>query len=141
MMRSRRDCVGACRDIAGKARRCCPKRCSWRGIPMVEISILRQDMAAPWADVRVVRLSKTASRLSSGSPMPMNTTRVGQTPVVRWDSFATVLSCASISGVVRLRLKPLRPVWQNRHPIGQPTWVDRHTVRHVRMGMLTASMV
>ena len=49
-------------------RRARPSAC-----PEVEMVIRRGDMARPFSSEKVVMAAATASRLSSGSPMPMNT--------------------------------------------------------------------
>ena len=62
----------------------------------------------------------TLGRLSSGSPMPMNTTWLMRRSV----SFWSVRYWPTISPADRLRSKPPRPVAQNLQPMGQPTWLE-----------------
>ena len=87
-------------------------------------SLQRQSMAA-----------STASILSRGSPMPMNTTWLG-----RWSITSRTLSTwSTISWTARERCSPPLPVAQKLQAIGQPTWLLTHTVSRPSAGMPTVS--
>ena len=72
----------------------------------------------------------TASRLYSGSPMPMKTMLerrrsslgLGHSP----RSSRAVCTCATISAALRLRTRAWVPVWQKVQFRVQPTWLDTH---------------
>ena len=52
------------------------------------------------------------------------------------------MTCPTISAVVRLRAYPPFPVAQKLHRMGQPTWLETHTVSRVpsREGIPTVSI-
>src|SRR5574343_312050 len=83
----------------------------------------------------------TLSKLASGSPMPIITTLemtrsfFGVTPM----ALLAHHSWPMISAVLRLRLKPWRPVEQKVHSSAQPTWDDMHKVPRSSSGMNTVS--
>ena len=66
----------------------------------------------------------TLGTLSSGSPIPIDTTLVTRVP--KCSSSETTWS--TISCGARLRAKPPLPVAQNVHRIGQPTCEETHAV-------------
>ena len=83
--------------------------------------------------------SRRLSRLSSGSPMPMNTRlRLGER---RGSAKRIACTWATISLAVRLRPAPQKPVTQKRHASAQPAWLETHNVWRPRSGMSTASIV
>ncbi len=61
-------------------------------------------------------------------------------PAVRRSACSAHQSCPTISAVVRLRLKPWRPVEQNRQFTAQPAWVEMHSVPRSSSGMNTVSI-
>ena len=69
-------------------------------IPTVETVMCRAPMPNPSGALRIVRAVSTASQLSSGSPMPMNTMLVGLSSGLRRTISRT---CPAISNGVRLR--------------------------------------
>ncbi len=85
----------------------------------------------------MVSAVSTASQLSSGSPMPMNTTLVGASA---GSSRITSRTWAAISVAVRLRRNPIRPVAQNTQPNAHPTCDEMHSVRRLPSGISTDSM-
>ena len=80
--------------------------------------------------------SVTASKLSSGSPIPISTTLV----TARSSSRTASHTWPAISAAERFRLKPCLPVEQNAQSSGQPTWEDTHRVPRRPSGMNTISM-
>ena len=94
-------------------------------IPTVLTVILRSGTANPEGSRRTAIARRTSSRLSSGSPIPMNTTLAGRAP--RWRE--AIAYCATISAAARLRWRPSRPVSQNTQPRAQPACEERHTVQ------------
>ena len=76
-----------------------------------------------------------ASKLASGSPMPIMTTLVGAAPSWR----AACQTWPMISATLRLRLKPWRAVAQKAHSSAQPTWEDTQMVLRLPSGMNTVS--
>ena len=62
--------------------------------------------------------------------MPMNTTFDTDRPSVPRVKCST---CARISEVVRLRVKPCWPVAQKTQPIAHPACVETHTVERPRV--------
>ena len=83
----------------------------------------------------------TLSKLASGSPMPIITTLeitrsfFGVTPM----ALLAHHSWPMISDVLRLRLKPWRPVEQNVHSSAQPTCEEMHKVPRSASGINTVS--
>ncbi|MGA1267182.1 MAG: hypothetical protein ACO32J_08395 [Phycisphaerales bacterium] len=79
----------------------------------------------------------TASKLASGSPMPMKTTwLIRSTP----SSLPSRQTCSTILPRERLPSSPPMPLAQNRHPTGQPTWLDTQAVRRASAGIITHSV-
>ena len=71
--------------------------------------------------------SRTRSRFSSGSPMPMNTMFVSRLPSSASDR-AAWRTWSRISAVSRSRSKPSSPVAQNGQPTAQPACDEMHSV-------------
>ena len=94
-------------------------------------------MPKPSAAFRIVSEASTDGQLSSGSPMPMNTTLVGRSAGSRRTISRT---WPAISNGERLRRKPIRPVAQNEHRSAQPPWLEMQRVRRVPDGMRTDSI-
>ncbi len=69
--------------------------------------------------------------LSSGSPMPMNTTLVRRRPSTARRR-CQKRTWSTISAVSRSRVKPSSPVAQNGQPTAQPAWLEMHTVARSR---------
>ena len=71
--------------------------------------------------------ASTRSRLSSGSPIPMNTMLVSRWPaaVSRRDAKRT---WSTISATSRSRPNPSSPVAQNGQPTAHPAWLEMHSV-------------
>ena len=88
--------------------------------------------------------SRTASKLYSGSPMPIITMLVSIRPS-GWlghspSTSRASITCPTISAGVRLRTSRIVPVWQKRQLSVQPTWLDTHRVpRDPHRGMKTIS--
>ena len=75
--------------------------------------------------------ASTASVLSSGSPMPMNTMLVTRCPSASmWRRQNNAWS--TISAASRSRQKPSSPVAQNGQPTAQPAWDEMHSVARSR---------
>src|SRR5262245_43646793 len=73
--------------------------------------------------------------------MPIRTTLLmtRSPPRVAPSTLLAHQSWPTISAVVRFRLKPCRPVEQNRQAIVQPAWVETHRVPRFASGMNTVS--
>src|SRR5205814_1459015 len=84
----------------------------------------------------MVSALSTASQLSSGSPIPMNTTLVGASS---GSSRITSRTWAAISAALKLRRNPIRPVAQNTQPNAHPTCDEMHSVRRLPSGISTDS--
>ena len=106
-------------------------------IPTVETVMCRAPIPRPSGWFRMVSASLTAGQLSSGSPIPMNTTLVGLSAGSR----STISrACATISNALRLRRNPIRPVAQNVHPSAHPAWDETQSVRRAPDGISTDSI-
>ena len=105
--------------------------------PAVETVTRRGAIAKPFGCKSVFTASTTFARLSSGSPMPMNTMLVMRR--LSGSSAAMRTTCSTISATVRFRTSPILPVAQNEHASGQPTWVETHSVVRLSSGISTAS--
>ena len=139
MIRSRSSWVGACREMAGSARPRGPSSASLSGRPTLDTVMRRRENPRPRSWLSTSRALARWPRLSSGSPMPMNTRFLsGLRPCSRAYLRATS-TWPRISPLVRLRVKPMSPVAQKVQPMGQPTWVDRHWVSRPSPGMSTVS--
>ena len=88
--------------------------------PTVEIVVRR--CVIPIAGSRRAAAS-TSSRLSIGSPIPMNTAWSTSTRRRKWSAWSR------ISEAVRFRPNAIAPVAQNVHVSGQPDWEDRQSER------------
>lgn len=116
-------------QVNSRKYRCMPGR-----TPAVETLILRGAKCIAWRwSVSLWSAGKSASVLSKGSPMPMNTRLVNRfvSGTCRiWVRICSVDNCACSF---------IAPVLQNRHPILQPAWVDTHSVWRFFSGMYTVS--
>ena len=90
--------------------------------------------ASPHDSVSTRVAASTASKLSSGSPMPMNTMFVRESLSGMDKIWFTI--CAA----ERLPWNPCRPVMQKVQPMRHPACELTHNVARSRSGMYTASM-
>ncbi len=111
MSRVRVSSVVAFRDRARLARLSLRNRLMRGATPEVE-TVTRRGESPGNTSVNERTARRTASRLSSGSPMPMKTTFVASSPDFAAASRAT-RNCRTISPAVRFRLKPMVAVAQN----------------------------
>ena len=126
-----------------------PARAMFGTTPEVESVIRRLEMPIPSPSATISRASRTASKLYSGSPMPIITTLVTKRPPSvgtmapsggNWPGQSPRRSRATmiwptISPAVRLRTSRCVPVWQNEQVRVQPTWLDTHRVARPLSGM------
>ena len=103
--------------------------------PTVDSVTRRGEKASPLGSVAMRTKRATASKLCSGSPMPISTRLRGRWPCSR----SAASTCATISSVVRLRSSPPRAVRQKAQSIAQPTCVDTHWVSRPWPGISTVS--
>src|SRR5574344_3137577 len=102
--------------------------------PMVETVMRLGLQPKPSVEVNRSNAGSTLSRLSMGSPIPMKTT------LVKVSTAGMDRIWLRISAVLRLALKPIRPVMQKAQPILQPTWDDTQSVALSASGIYTASI-
>ena len=115
--------------------------------PAVLIVTRRLEMPNAKSSISTCAASVAASKLSSGSPMPMNTTLVMPRRSPRSASqFAARQTWPTISALLKLPAKPCLPVAQKLQSRAQPTWEEMHSVLRVaspaslrRSGMSTVS--
>ena len=90
----------------------------------------RREMAIPSLSEMMSSASATASRLYSGSPMPMKTMlvrrRAPSGAIHSPRSSRATCTWATISAAVRLRTRAWVPVWQKVQLSVQPTWLETH---------------
>ena len=117
--------------------------------PEVDSVILRLEIEIPSPSATISSASRTASKLYSGSPIPIITTlETSRPPSLGTDAPSEILAPGqspsrsrasstwpTISPAVRLRTRRCVPVWQNEQFSVQPTWVDRHKVPRSASGM------
>ena len=99
--------------------------------PAVLIVTRRLEIPNARSSMNTSAASIAASKLSSGSPMPMKTMLVipgASAPGSR----AARHACPTISARVRLPSKPCLPVAQKLQSRAQPTWDEMHSV--LRLG-------
>lgn len=105
------------------------------GIFPIDDTVIRFGLhASPHSAVSISMVWSMAGRLSSGSPMPMNTMLVRCV-----DSFTEsiwFMICAGVS----CPWNPCRPVMQNLHAILHPACELTHSVARSRSGIITVSM-
>src|SRR5699024_6962021 len=107
--------------------------------PQVDSEMLRWEMLSPsCADTSRKNLT-TLSKLSSGSPLPINTMLV--TYLSPPPSAFTASTCPSISPDDRLRINPSRVLAQNLQPKRHPTCVDTQRVLPYLYFISTPSMI
>eukprot|EP00967_Tisochrysis_lutea_P054790 scaffold68653_cov33-Tisochrysis_lutea.AAC.1 len=87
---------------------------AWVGDPFRNTRAMREPMH------ELHTACMTASRLSSGSPIPMKTTLATRRP----RTCTARATCATISSANSDRKSPSRPVSQKAHPYRQPTCED-----------------
>lgn len=110
------------------------RRFSSRSFP-IDDTVMRFGLhARPHGAVSISMAFSTASRLSIGSPMPMNTRLVSRS-LPGTDSTWLIMPV-----VVRLPWNPWRPVIQNWQFMRQPAWELTQRVARSASGMNTASM-
>ena len=110
--------------------------------------IRRLEMPMPSPSDMIRMASRTASKLYSGSPMPIMTIlvtqrsplgmtpSVGRVPPGQSPSRSRAASTwPAISPAVRLRTRRCVPVWQNVQVSVQPTWLETHNVPRSVSGM------
>ena len=107
----------------------------------------RLEMPMPSPSATISSASRTASKLYSGSPMPIITMLVTRRPAGSAFLSGAAAACQSprrsrasstwptISPAVRLRTSRWVPVWQNEQVSVQPTWLDTHRVPRPSSGM------
>ena len=108
-----------------------PARAIFGTTPEVDSVMRRLEMLKPSPSATTLRPSRTASKLYSGSPMPIMTTletrRFSPSPLgdaARCQSFnrsRASTTWPTISPGVRLRTRRCVPVWQNVQLSVQPT--------------------
>ena len=129
---------GACNETAN--RNCSPRFANFARLgrmPTVETVMCRAPIPNPAGWFRIVSVVSTASQLSSGSPIPMNTTLVGCCAGSRNTISRT---WPAISPAERLRRNPMRPVAQKTQPSAHPACDEMHSVRRLPSGMNTDSI-
>lgn len=91
-------------------------------IPTVDTNTLRLPNLNPLSSLRIYTAFNTCAALSSGSPMPMKTTRSydGKLLASR-ASLVPISTYSTIYAVDKLPVLPPRPVKQNWQFIAQPT--------------------
>ena len=116
--------------------------------PEVDSVMRRLEMAMPSPSATISSASRTASKLYSGSPMPIITIlvmqrspvgitpSVGRTPPGQSPSRSrATITWPTISPAVRLRTSRCVPVWQKVQLSVQPTWLETHSVPRSVSGM------
>ena len=98
------------------------------------LTVIRLGLHAyPHSAVSICVVRNTLSRLSIGSPWPMNTMFVSDS------RSGNAYIWFRMSAAVRCPSKPCLPVWQNKQFMRQPTWHDTHSVARSWSGMYTVS--
>ena len=129
IIRARSSGIGWCRLIARWHSLSSRKRTRPLQSPTLDTVMRRGLHAYPHSAVSACVARNTLSRLSNGSPWPMNT------------MFVSVSRSGSeyiwfrMSAAGREFIKPCRPVMQKAHFILHPTWHDTHSVARLPSGM------
>ena len=112
-----------------------PVRMMFGTTPEVDSVMRRREMPMPSLSETISSASRTASKLYSGSPMPIITTLVTRRLPVGVSRSAqslrrsrATMTWPTISPAVRLRTSRCVPVWQNEQFSVQPTCEETHSV-------------
>ena len=121
---------------------------SGRAAAFIDNVMRRFEMPMPSPSAAMSKASRTASKLYSGSPIPIitmfvmhrsplgTTPSVGRVPPGQSPRLSRAANTwPTISPAVRLRTSRCVPVWQNVQLSVQPTWLDKHSVPRSVSGM------